>query len=47
MGCSRKFQLGKQVRKQQGCIDFPAQKMDELREEISRIKNSVLLKDAA
>jgi len=40
MGYSKEFRLREQVRKQQECIEFLAQKVDELKKEISEIRKS-------
>ncbi len=40
MGYSKEFRLREQVRKQQECIEFLAQKVDGLKNEISEIRKS-------
>jgi|GEM_PF-2088395 len=40
IGFSREFRLTEQIRKQRECIQFLAAQLDELRNEIIRVKNS-------
>ena len=39
MGFSREFRLAEQIKRQRECIQFMAEKMDELKAEILEIKN--------
>jgi hypothetical protein len=40
IGFSKEFRLNEQIRKQRECIKFLAGQLDELRDEIIRLKNT-------